>query len=430
MIDISKGPILGKRTAPNFLFAVKAAVMPRRPESGTQKAKRRLKKHVKSQKTAKSKPSKPRRQRIVKRRASKEREREQSVGQGSGHDCPICHEAYSPSVFPVVQAPCGHVTCASCSLQWQQKKPARTCALCRTPVLSVAHCALLEQLIDRRGAGASIIAAEAENSRSEMKQALRDLSKGDLNNIPADYRTDAIKAAAYRAIRKSDLEMFKTCIRDFKVRASTKLTCEVAENWRGDLGVIDFLLSCGARINGHREERPLVCAAQSENIPMLRGLLEAKADAMRTIGDSGETALHLAVRYGRFESVRALLDHGVPADVADLDGRTPLSLAEKGLLNHLNGCGMQPCARCEARIQVRGELRWRLGKSSGSSGSRVSTATPPPAPTPPDDAESEDSSTTTNVDDDPMDDASDVYDHEDEEEGEEEDHESSDDSLD
>lgn len=79
----------------------------------------------------------------------------------------------------------------------------------------------------------------------ELKQALRDLSKGDLNNIPADYRegpwfalffrklrftdfvtlhsfahsaacssqgTDAIKAAAYRAIRKNDLAMLKTCI--------------------------------------------------------------------------------------------------------------------------------------------------------------------------------------------------------------------------
>lgn len=139
-------------------------------------------------------------------------------------------------------------------------------------------------------------------------------------------------------------------------------------------------------------------------------------------GDSGETALHLAVRYGRFESVRALLDHGMPAatwairkvnycnrrlnryihiytlyvntciptrphfsicisnkrpytreiiwviftawqlealcsiyqacsidpwneDIADLDGRTPLSLAEKGLLLHVNNCGMQPCSR-------------------------------------------------------------------------------------
>lgn len=392
--------------------------MPRRPESSTQKkGKRRLKKHAKSQKTK----SKPRRQRIVKRAA---RERE-SLGQGSGHDCPICHEAYSPSVFPVVQAPCGHVTCASCSLQWQQKKPARTCALCRTPVLSVAHCAVLEQLIERRGSAPGISTTEADTSRSELKQALRDLSKGDLNNIPADYRTDAIKAAAYRAIRKNDLAMLKTCVNDFKVRASTKLICEVAENWRGDANVLEFLVSCGARINGHQEERPLVCAAQSGNIPMLRGLLEAKADAMRTIGDSGETALHLAVRYGRFESVRALLDHGMPADIADLDGRTPLSLAEKGLLLHVNNCGMQPCSRCEARIQVRGELRWRLGKSSGSN------ATPrPPAPILPDDAESEDSSTVTNVDDDPMDDASDVYDH-DAEEGEEEPQEisSDDDSL-
>jgi len=392
--------------------------MPRRPEN-TQKSKRRLKQRVKSQKSQKNQKSKskPRRQRTIKKRRSKE-QREQSLGQGSGHDCPICHEAYSPSVFPVVQAPCGHVTCASCSLQWQQKKPARTCALCRTPVLSVAHCALLEQLIDRRGPATSVSAAEAESSRSELKKALLDLGKGDLNNIPADYRTDAIKQAAYRAVRKNDLEMFKTCIHDFKVRASTKLFCEVAESWRGDLGVIGFLLSCGARINGHREERPLVCAAQSENIPMLRGLLEAKADATRTIGDAGETALHLAVRYGRFESVRALLDHGVPAEVADLHGRTPLSLAERGLMMHLNSCGMQPCSRCEARIQVRGELRWRLGKSSGSTARSVM---PPPAPTVPDDVESEDSSTMTNVEDDPMDDASDIYDHD--EEGEEEDHE-------
>jgi len=47
------------------------------------------------------------------------------------------------------------------------------------------------------------------------------------------------------------------------------------ENWRGDANVLEFLVSCGARINGHQEERPLVCAAQSGNIPMLRGLLDA-----------------------------------------------------------------------------------------------------------------------------------------------------------
>ncbi|CAJ1419176.1 unnamed protein product [Effrenium voratum] len=347
------------------------SAMPRRAEVAVQKkSKRRLKKHVKA-----TKKTKPRRRRIMKKRSAAAVE---AKDQGSGHDCPICHEAYSATVFPVVQAPCGHVACASCCLQWQQKKPARTCALCRAPVLSVAHCALLEQLIDKRPASG----VDDDPSRSELKQALRDLSRGDLNHIPGDYRTDAIKAAAYRAIRKGDLAMLKSCIVDFKVRASTKLLCEVAENWRGDIGVISLLTDNGARLNGHREERPLVCAAYAGNTAILRSLLDIKADALKPIGDSGECALHLAVRYGRFESVRVLLDHGVPADIPDLEGRTPLTLAERGLAMHVNSCGMQPCNRCENRIQIRGELRWRLGKPSGSASASL-------APSPPDDTESE-----------------------------------------
>ena len=54
--------------------------------------------------------------------------------------------------------------------------------------------------------------------------------------------------------------------------------------------MIDFLLSCGARINGHREERPLVCAAQSENIPMLRGLLAAWTHTLLSMAQHGSTA--------------------------------------------------------------------------------------------------------------------------------------------
>mmetsp|Transcript_42984 Transcript_42984/g.100124 ORF Transcript_42984/g.100124 Transcript_42984/m.100124 type:complete len:391 (-) Transcript_42984:106-1278(-) len=380
--------------------------MPRRlSEGAAKKAQRRSgKKHIKNAK------KKPRRPRIVpKSRTSTSRE------QGSGHDCPICHETYSAQVFPVVQAPCGHVTCASCSLQWQQKKPARTCALCRTPVLSVAHCPLLEQLIDRKVHGSnSVESSDSDPSRAELKQALRELSKGDLNQIPADYRVDAIKAAAYRAIRKGDLAMLQTCIQDFKVRASTKLMSEVAVEWQGDPSVIKILSSHGARVNGHREDRPLVCAAQSGNLPMMRALLEARADAMKTAGETGESALHLAVRFGRFEVLRALLDHGVPADLADLQGRTPLSLAEKGLAMHVNSCAMQHCPRCEARIQIRGELRWRLGKSSESA------RAPPLAPSqanPAEDAESEDSSTDVEEYDT---EASDVGEHDYDEEGEDE----------
>eukprot|EP00439_Symbiodinium_sp_Y106_P006556 s7207_g1.t1 len=146
---------------------------------------------------------------------------------------------------------------------------------------------------------------------------------------------------------------------------------------------------------------------------MLRALLEARADATKTIGEDGETALHFAVRFGRFDS-----------DMADLQGRTPMSLAEKGLALHVEACAMQPCPRCEARIQVRGELRWRLGKSSAGS-----TATPS-APAPPEPA-SEDGLCRcevsgsawrrgTDVDEDDDTEASDVAENDYDEEGEEE----------
>jgi len=376
--------------------------MPRRPDANAKKGQRRpAKKHIKLAK-----------KKLRRARAVRKAPRPTPPDQGSGHDCPICHETYSAQVFPVVQAPCGHVTCASCSLQWQLKKPARTCALCRTPVLSVAHCPLLEQLIDKKVNGSSSAdSPDADPARLELKNALRDLGKGDLNNIPAAYRTDAVKGAAYRAIRKSDLTMLTSCIQDLKVRASTKLMCEVAADWQGDTAVVNMLISHGARVNGHQEERPLAVAAQRGNLPMLRALLEARADATKTIGEDGETALHFAVRFGRFDSVRALLDHGAPVDMADLQGRKPMSLAEKGLALHVEACAMQPCPRCEARIQVRGELRWRLGKSSAGS-----TATPS-APAPPEPA-SEDSSTDVDEDDDTE--ASDVAENDYDEEGEEE----------
>merc|ERR1740117_2182054 len=89
-------------------------------------------------------------------------------------------------------------------------------------------------------------------------------------------------------------------------------------------------------------------------------MLELKADPLRNCGGSGETALHVASRCGRFGAGRALLDHGVPADLKDQHGRTPLSIALIGKEMHVEHCHNQGCERCEARIQMHGELRWRV----------------------------------------------------------------------
>ena len=73
---------------------------------------------------------------------------------------------------------------------------------------------------------------------------------------------------------------------------------------------------------------PLMEAA-SMPLEMCKMLVEAGADVNAQNHRSGETALQLAALYNRIETVRYLLEQGARADVADLDGFTPLILAEK-----------------------------------------------------------------------------------------------------
>lgn len=314
-----------------------------------------------------------------------------SVEQATRHTCPICHEEYSSTDFPVVHAPCGHVACASCSLQWQQRKSARTCALCRSPVLSIAHCPLLEQLLEKKHSVSQSSDAVAESkgaassqdleaSRDGIKKALRELGMSDLSDMPGDYRAHLIREAASRAVRKCDLAMLEKCLVKYKARASTNLLCTIAEEWKEDpRPVLSLMLERGGRVNGHCKERPLVAAVSRGNTKMASALLEMRADPMQPTGPGGESALHIAARSGRFDVARLLLDAGVPADLPDSLGRTPVNIAERGKELHMSGCTDDPkCERCEARIQVHGELRWRLScaKCSTTNAAPVAKASP------------------------------------------------------
>merc|ERR1712048_1311125 len=204
-------------------------------------------------------------------------------------------------------------------------------------------------------------------SRAEIKKALREFSRGDLNELPGDYRSHIVREIASRAARKGDLNMMKSCLERYKARASTNLFLDVAEDWTAEpQPAISLLLAHGARINGHCEDRPLVSAVAKGNTKMVRALLEMKADPSKPTGQSGETPLHIAARKGRFEAARILLEHGVSADTEDHVGYTPLYVAEKGLEMHVATCGQRPCERCEARIQLRGELRWRANATSSA----------------------------------------------------------------
>lgn len=171
----------------------------------------------------------------------------------------------------------------------------------------------------------------------------------------------------------------------YKVRPSTNLFCTIAEEWKQEpKAAISLMLSHGARVNGHCEDRPLMSAVARGNTQMINALLESRADPMKPTGPGGESALHIAARCGRFEATRLLLDHGVPADLPDRMGRTPLSVAERGKELHMASCGKgQKCERCEARIQVYGELSYRTQRKTTSS-----AAAPPSGDVAPNDEES------------------------------------------
>merc|ERR1712232_322564 len=113
----------------------------------------------------------------------------------------------------------------------------------------------------------------------EIKKALREFSRGDLNELPGDYRSYIVREIASRATRKGDLNMLKNCLQTYKARASTNIFLDVAEGWTADpKPAISLLLAHGARINGHCEERPLLGAVAKGNIKMIQALLEMRAD--------------------------------------------------------------------------------------------------------------------------------------------------------
>jgi hypothetical protein len=208
-------------------------------------------------------------------------------------------------------------------------------------------------------------ASMSSSSRAEIMRGLRTLSQGDLNALPADYRSHVVRLIASRAARKGDLPLLTKCVQHYKMRVSTNLLCDVASFWKVEPGpVLSLLQEQGGRLNGHCEERPLLCAVERDNTQMITALLEMKADPTKRTGPTGDTALHTAASHGQFAALRLLLDHGVPVNSLDGNGRTALVLAEKGLSLHQEACDSRQgqCERCDARVSIRNELKYRMSK--------------------------------------------------------------------
>ena len=103
---------------------------------------------------------------------------------------------------------------------------------------------------------------------------------------------------------------------------------------RGDVGVVSCLLDAGADPNAVNTngETAMILAAAAHRPELVQVLASAGAEVDHK-DDLGMTALHRAVVGGRrgstsaFDTVRALLDAGADASVADQHGRLPYQSA-------------------------------------------------------------------------------------------------------
>lgn len=100
-------------------------------------------------------------------------------------------------------------------------------------------------------------------------------------------------------------------------------------------GLLDILIDCvlNEQIDNDKtvtiHVAPLAFAATQCQIPILKLLLEHKADPDAEISRIGGTALHLAVRFGPKESVDLLLSKTTNINQQDRQGYSPLHLASR-----------------------------------------------------------------------------------------------------
>mmetsp|Transcript_51848 Transcript_51848/g.160837 ORF Transcript_51848/g.160837 Transcript_51848/m.160837 type:complete len:625 (+) Transcript_51848:78-1952(+) len=153
-------------------------------------------------------------------------------------------------------------------------------------------------------------------------------------------------------------------------RADQSVTILQCAAQRGNVDVLQMLLDTGqlgpdalskgspkANIGG------LDRGAKAGHGEICRCLLAAKASPHTVRKDNGQTPLHTAAEGGHVAVCRALLEARARVDVADLLGRTPLTLSARRLTLFGRSAGKAQCARLLLDARADPEARDAYGRS-------------------------------------------------------------------
>lgn len=97
--------------------------------------------------------------------------------------------------------------------------------------------------------------------------------------------------------------------------------------------VVDLLMAKGAKVNiqtgtGFKRWTPLHDAASAGSATIIKKFLDVHPEIIDLQSDVGNTALHMAVKKERIEAVEMLLLYNPNLTITNVNGRTPLQVAE------------------------------------------------------------------------------------------------------
>lgn len=98
--------------------------------------------------------------------------------------------------------------------------------------------------------------------------------------------------------------------------------------------LLDYKADSSLRPHKRGSGPPLVTAIRNRKVRAIRMLIDHQAD-LHYIDDYGETLLHEAVHFGNYEIVSLLLDAGVDPTICDRYGKTPASCTRDASIKDL-----------------------------------------------------------------------------------------------